>query len=186
MKPAAAILLSLILLFNWFGDRLLTFYLEGRADKEAQSRLIGDSYDESGLISLKVPITHLSYYQSSVQFENVSGKIEIKGIQYSYVKRRLYNDTLEVLCIPDQMSIIASAVRNQFFRHAFDLPQIGHGKKHTANTYVSRHFSPDYYQDKSLFQPEPGSFMLTRKLRPGYSPVFSFYVPTHEQPPELI
>jgi hypothetical protein len=86
---------------------LLFSSLLDKADRELETRLDENRYDESQLISIKVPVTHLSYYNTSDQFERVDGNIEFGGIQYKYVKRRIFNDSLEVLC--SEMSSPASS-----------------------------------------------------------------------------
>jgi hypothetical protein len=78
-----------ILLFNYCGFQILHAYLEKRSGHQFQYKLDNSSYDESALICIKVPAEHLSYCNHSIQFERVDGQIEIRGILYSYVKRRV-------------------------------------------------------------------------------------------------
>lgn len=118
MKKIASLFLLGILLFNWIGYQLVTGYWRERAKTDLEARLDDDDYDGSQLISIKLPATHLAYYNSSPQFERVNGSLELNGVVYKYVKRRLYNDTLEWLCLPDQgaMKLRASAHK------IFDIP----------------------------------------------------------------
>lgn len=147
MKKLASILMIGILLFNWCGYRLMNSWLENRADRQLEARLDNNSYDEAQLISIKIPSTHLSYYNSSDQFERVDGQIEVDGIQYKYVKRRLFNDSLELLCIPNQMAMRLHSVKNEFFKLVNDLQQHNsQDKKSGSHPGPSRNFSPvDYY-----------------------------------------
>jgi hypothetical protein len=185
LKTVTTILLIGILLFNWFGYRLLTIYMEGKASSDLTDQIIDNKYDETQLISLKVPITNLSYYQNSKEFEWIDGKIEIGGVQYKYVKRRIYNDSLEVLCIPDQTAIRLKAVRNEYFRFANDLHP-GQGKKQGADTYNSRPFSPDYYPISDPFLIGSFPVSLIRQFSNGSFPIYSSYLQVSEHPPELI
>lgn len=187
LKTVTAILLIGILLFNWFGYRLLTFYVEEKASSDLADQFIDNKYDETQLVSLKVPVTYLSYYQNSKEFESIDGKIEIGGIQYKYVKRRIYNDSLEVLCVPDQMAIRLKAVRNEFFRFANDLQHPGQEKRQGANTYNSRPFSPDYYHPVAVpFLMRPLSGSPVRQFHEASFPIYSSYIRVSEHPPELI
>jgi hypothetical protein len=147
LKKLASILMTGILLFNWCGYRLLNTWMENRADRQLEARLDNNSYDESQLISIKVPSTHLSYYNSSSEFERVDGQIEVGGIQYKYVKRRLFNDSLELLCIPNQTAMRLHSAKNEFFKLVNDLQQQnGQGKKSGSHPGGSRNFSPlDFY-----------------------------------------
>jgi hypothetical protein len=107
-----------ILLFNWFGYRLLIGYWQEKTQSELEAKLDVSDYDESQLITVKVPVTHLSYYNTSPVFERVNGSIEIGGMQYKYVKRRLYKDSLELLCLPDQGTMKLKATANDFLKHS--------------------------------------------------------------------
>jgi len=186
MKRIAAILLMGILFFNWYGYKLLSFYLEGKANRQLEARLDEARYDESQLISIKVPSSHLSYYNSSTQFERVDGQIEVGGVQYKYVKRRLFNDSLELLCIPNQTAMNLQTARNQFFQLVNDIQQHnGQGKK--SDHSISKNFSPTDYETVSSITVN----QLDYTIKP---PMFRDLVPTlssthHltiEQPPDHI
>jgi hypothetical protein len=145
MKKVAAILLMGILFFNWYGYKLLSFYLQDRADRQLEARLDEDRYDESQLISIKVPSARLSYYNSTTQFERVDGQIVVEGVQYKYVKRRLMNDSLELLCIPNHAAMKLETARNQFYQLVNDIQQHnGQSKKSDAHSPV-KSFSPTDY-----------------------------------------
>jgi hypothetical protein len=184
MKKVAAILLMGILLFSWYGYRLVSFYMENSANRQLEVRLDQDRYDESELISIKVPSTHLSYFNSSTQFERVDGQIEVGGVQYKYVKRRLFNDSLELLCIPNHVAMNLQTARNQFFQLVNDIQQHdGQGKK--ADHPLTKNFSPTDYEMVS-------SVTMSRLYYTVTPPMFRDLVPTlssrcHlsvEQPPD--
>lgn len=117
-----------LLLFNWCGYRLLTAYLEQRANTQLQADLDENNYEESQLVSIKIPAVHLGYYSNSSQFERTDGQIEIGGVQYNYVKRRIYKDTLEFLCIPNRAAMSLQTAKDEFFRLVNDLRHTGHSK----------------------------------------------------------
>jgi hypothetical protein len=146
-----------------------------------QSRLDDNSYDESQLISIKLPVTHLSYYTNSEEFVRVNGSIEIEGVQYKYVKRRIYNDSLEVLCLPDRTTAGIQAFKNDFFRlvNGFqagsDKHTGGHSLPHknpVEDPFVSTagftgHLSPFKLLSTTYFQPASiPSILLSRDERP--------------------
>lgn len=101
LRKIATILLLVILLFSLFGYRLLISSLLEKADRDLEVQLNENSYDESQLVAFKVPVTRLSYYNPSDQWERIEGSIEIGNTYYKYVKRRIVDDSLEVLCIPN-------------------------------------------------------------------------------------
>ena len=99
MKKIAAILLLSILIFNSWGYRWMIYYFEEKATTRLEHKLeIGD-YDESMLVEVKIPL-QLPYYTNWTEYERHYGETEWNGQHYQYVKRKLYNDTLYLLCIP--------------------------------------------------------------------------------------
>ena len=90
-----------VLFFNWYGYQLLSNYWQDRAERTLEASFDQNNYDESALISFKLPLTSLSYYNSTPGYQRVNGQIDISGVRYQYVKRRIYGDTLEVLCLPN-------------------------------------------------------------------------------------
>src|SRR5215469_7068866 len=98
-----------ILFFNWYGYQLLTGYWQERADSRLLSRLDRNEYNESQLISVKIPTSSVSYSNLNngaiSGFERVDGQIDIRGVRCQYVKRRIVGDSLELLCIPNEMAV---------------------------------------------------------------------------------
>jgi len=175
-----------ILFFNWYGYQVVSAYLQDRADRRLEAVLDTDGYDESQLISLKVPVNSLSYYNPTTRFERVDGQIEVGGIQYKYVKRRLYGDSLELLCIPNRVAMKLQMAKNDFFRQVNDLQPNGqNGKK--QNTPVSKSFSTSDYTITGEF-PVIGQLGFI-DLPASYmqEPVIPFsYIGTDEQPPNTL
>lgn len=127
-KKVAAILLLSILLFNWVGYRLLTAYWQSLAASALQARLDKDAYDPDQLILLRVSADLLPYSNPSGRFEKAEGTVEIGHCRYRYVSKRLYNDSLEFLCIPDRAANRLNTLKNNFFSLVNDLQKTGHGK----------------------------------------------------------
>ena len=187
MKRIAVILLMGLLFFNWYGYRILTSMLEARADHQLEARLDINSYDESQLISFKVPSTRLAYYNSSTQFERVDGQIDIGGIRYKYVKRRLFNDSLEVLCIPNQTAMRLQTAKNDFFKGVNDIRQDnGQSKKSGSNSGSSKSFSStDCYTVHDLLTLGDCWFIhLAPSLGRTASIIKTSLLSTDEQPPD--
>jgi len=177
-----------ILCFNWCGYRLVTSWLEARSDQQLEAKLDAENYDESQLLSFKVPSTHLSYFNSSQQFERVDGQIEIKGVKYKYVKRRLYNDSVELLCIPNQASMQLQTARNEFFKLVNDLqPDNGQGKKSGSHPDSSKNpSSVEYYATDDLFVVGNLDYTLSVLVDHQATTLPSAYFLTAEQPPDLL
>lgn len=157
MKTAAAILLLGILLFNWFGYRALNNFMQDRSNLQLQSQLDLRHYDETQLISIKLPATHLAYYNNSPVFERVDGQIEINGVPCQYVKRRIYNDSIELMCIPNRMTLNLRLSGEDYFRLINDIQRSQQGQGHPGGT---KFFVVDLYTATPRFQIGDLSFTL--------------------------
>ena len=151
VKRLASILLLGILLFNWGGYRLLTNYFENNAELQMQAVLDKNQYNESDLIHLKVPAS-LPYGSSSEQFERVEGNIDINGVNYTYVKRRFYQDSLELLCIPNIAMTGIKNARDEFAKLANDFFNYNSSsKKAQSHQAHSAKFSMQDFTDDHHF-----------------------------------
>jgi hypothetical protein len=133
MKKAAAILLLAIFAFNIFGYRLLYNYLSHKADTTLELALDEQQYDDADLISIKQP-TNLPYYTNSKNFQRIDGEVNVEGTIYKYVKYRIYNDSLEMLCIPNLGKMKIQNAKDEFFKLANDFQQAGNKKKNHSES----------------------------------------------------
>ena len=113
-----AILLIGIIFFDWYGYRLLTMWWELRADRLLEARLDVDDYEASSLFFIKVPVHSLSYYNGSSEFERVDGEIIIGDVAYKFVKRRLFRDSLELMCVVNEAAMEMERARNDLSRNS--------------------------------------------------------------------
>lgn len=79
--------------------------MEDNATQRLEARLDRQQYDDNQLITIKVPASYLSYFNASTAFERVSGTIEVDGVPYQYVKSRIFNDSVEMMCIPNRSAL---------------------------------------------------------------------------------
>lgn len=179
-----AIALLGILLFNWGGYRFVTDYLEDRADLQMEAQLDQENYDEAALISIKVP-TNLPYYANSATYERVDGSININGVEYKYVKRRIYNDSLEVMCIPNTARTGLQNARDDFFRLANDLVSNTNSKKsggthgHTVKLSVQ-----DYTTIQTIVLNPSARYVAVAANTTVFDHFKSIYIDQLEKPPQ--
>jgi hypothetical protein len=186
LKKTASILLLGILLFNWFGYRYLISCMEDQAKLQLEMKLDETNYDESQLVSIKVPATNLAYYTNSSLFERIDGQIEIRGIEYKYVKRRLYRDSLELLCIPDQAAMKLQTAKYNLFQLVNDLLNNGQGKKSGLHPVSLQDSFADCYIIHDPFDLS-GLYPASRPDLSDYSSTIpSRPLLTAEQPPENV
>ncbi len=139
-----------ILLFNWVGYELYTAVMQQRATSSLLARLDENNYSDTDLISFRFPASNLGYYSNSAAYDRVDGNISIAGVQYNYVKRRIYKDSLELLCIPNKTVNSLQTARDDFFKLVNDLQHPGHSKKAGSNTASFKGFHGEYYDDVSV------------------------------------
>jgi len=184
LKRIASILLLAVLLFNWFGYRILSDYYEHQADFALEQRLDKSEYDESQLIEIKVPIK-LPYQTNWRDFERFDGEIEVDGIHYKYVKRKVYNDSLILLCLPHESKMKLQSARDQFFALVNDLQHPTQNKKSDSGNSISfKNPVSEYYNTLNNW--------IIPKLTALHSPFYlnncSFqctgFKVTSEQPPD--
>lgn len=186
MRKAAAALLMCILLFNWFGYRFVADYIQQRSDKQLEARLDVDQYDESQLVEVKVPV-HLPYQTTWASFERYDGEMELKGVLYKYVKRKVVNDTLVLLCIPNREKMQLLTAKDDFYKNTNDLSQSNGSKK--SDNSKSATF-------KKLMSEYDANSYLTAIGSPGNQQTFFFVYRVKnlrsyphlspEQPPETV
>jgi hypothetical protein len=128
LRKIAAILLLSILLFNWVGYRLFIAYRESRETAKLEASLDMEQYDSSQLVLLRISAGALPYSNPSDRFERAEGAIEIGHLRYRFVKKRLYNDSIEFLCIPDGAVNRLQTANGNFFSLVNDLQKTGHAK----------------------------------------------------------
>jgi hypothetical protein len=111
LQRLTAILFLLILVFNFCGYKLVISSQQREAAIAIENKVDKNQYTDDELISIKTTL-HLPYYTSSSGFERVYGSVTINGIDYEYVKRRVYNDTLELLCLPNAAKTVLKTLSN--------------------------------------------------------------------------
>ena len=165
-----------ILLFNLAGYRILSGLLQDRAGIQLQSRVDRHQYDRAQLILVKVSATHLSYYNPSPEFERVDGQIEIGGVPCQYVERRIFNDSLEFLCLPNQAALKIRASGEDYFKLVND-------KQPDSKPGIQKSFAGDPYMLAEAFRfsaLEPG---LVFVARPPVARMSAITLAVDERPP---
>lgn len=107
------------MVFNMFGYQLIIAYWQQCNYAHVEARIDENKYSDTDLISIKVSL-NLPYYTGSAEFERAYGSIKIDGVDYEYVKRRVYADTLEVMCLPNHQKTKLTTVSNEITKAVAD------------------------------------------------------------------
>ncbi|MEP7278849.1 MAG: hypothetical protein ABI813_09425 [Bacteroidota bacterium] len=185
MKKIASILLLGILLFNWCGYRWVINLVQQEADTKLEARLDRNEYDESQLIEIRVPV-NMPYQSDWASFERYDGEIEVNGIHYKYVKRKVQDGQLVLKCIPNKAKQRLESAKEDLFKISNDLQQDNNAKKSSAPTSIPVKNALGDYDDLQQL-----NFTALYASLPGHS--YNLYQPgritnllhsTPEQPPE--
>lgn len=184
VKKLLAILLLAFLLFNWGGYRMISSYLEQESEQNLQAELDQDIYDEAALIHIKVA-ANLPYTNSTATYEKANGSVEINGVSYTYVKRRFYLDSLELLCIPNMEKTGIINARDDFFRLANDFVANSNSKKSSSSHPHSAKFSvQDFTEDHSFSWQFSGGSEVAIKRAISHAELGDDYTTSLERPPQ--
>jgi hypothetical protein len=137
-----------MLFFNWFGYRIFADILQQQADTQLEARLDQNDYDESQLIELRVTLD-LPYQTNWTDFERVDGEIEINGIHYKYVKRKVQDGQLVLMCLPNEEKMRLQTARDDFFKLVNDLQHPSQSKKSDNHSLSFNSFSTEYWSQKN-------------------------------------
>lgn len=96
------------MLFNTVGYRFAFSILEKKSTQQLDLTIDEGKYKVQHLIEIKIPL-NMPYF-SDKEYEAAYGETEIDGTHYQYVKRKVSNNTLYLLCLPndDKTSLITA------------------------------------------------------------------------------
>lgn len=168
--------------FNVAGYQLVYNYLSHHSDQQLELALDADHYSDADLITIKQP-TNLPYYTNSNEFQRIDGEVEIDGVKYKYVKCRVYNGNLEMLCIPNKAKMQIEQSKHEYAKGANDFQQGNTEKKDGSHKSIQKLLSE--YEQQWLFSIDCGSHLISTSYVLVQS-VFeeNHYFTTVEQPPD--
>jgi hypothetical protein len=111
----------------------------------------------------------------------VEGTIEIDGLEYKYVKRRIYNDSLELLCYPNTAKQKLQSAKAHFFEITNEGPSSEQNKKSTSTI---KNIVPDYCESFLDYIFEKNSAVKIVYSTSYLSPFSSLTRLVAEQPPD--
>lgn len=113
VKKTVTIGLLAIYLFNQGGYSIFFHWMIIHSSKQTSAYINTGSFEEDELVHLKIPVL-LPYSTNWNEYERYDGEIEYEGVYYHYVKRKIYNDTLHLLCLPDFKRTRLQKVENDY------------------------------------------------------------------------
>lgn len=132
LKRLAAILFISIVLFNLYGYQFVIDFFQDKQEVQLQSSIDNDQYNEQDLVYIKLPV-NLPYYSNSANYEKITGSVTVSGVEYKYVKRRIYNDSIELACVLNTGKQEFQSARDEFMKLGNDWLNTHPTKKSTTN-----------------------------------------------------
>ena len=146
-------------------------------------QLDNNEYADADLIELKVAM-HLPYNADWKEYERYTGQIEIEGVHYNYVKRKISSDTMYLLCIPNHDKTLLYDTKYDIAEEINDRSPGSKKNSEPASKKISQvneyDFSLSPLSIESFIAKEPAfnSFEVPH--------LCSSFIPGAAQPPEMI
>ncbi|MET0299729.1 MAG: hypothetical protein ABW036_08205 [Flavitalea sp.] len=156
-----------------------------QAGKLLEARLDNNDYDESNLVEMRVSLD-MAYQNDQAEFERFNGEIEINGVQYRYVKRKIEKGQLVVLCIADQDGMKIKSAGDDYFKMVNDLQQDQQGKKsEKSNSFAFKGLFNEYQAENNDWRINAPVAAITTQASADTDLILSFTGMIPGQPPEL-
>jgi hypothetical protein len=185
LKKIAAILLIVILSFNWYGYRIVTNILTKDADQQLEAQLDNNEYDESQLVEVRIPL-NMPYQNNQMEFERHYGEMESGGKYYTYVKRKIENGVLVLLCIPNNSKEKIKSAGNDYFKTANGLDQNQPDKKQNNNSNFAKNFWSEYDGRETDFTIDIFTDLINKSFLNNVPSLHNLCLSSPGQPPEQI
>ena len=171
-----------ILLLRTGGYHPFISLLQQKADRNLESLLDEEVYDESRLIEIRVPL-NMPYQQRYTGYERHYGNIEVEGQSYTYVKKKIDGDVVIFQCIPNVYRQQLKDMRYDLTRANSNIATTEQGPPQQKQPSLIKNSLGDFDdQLNTAFQQIP--VMLTRSFYDNYLlyPVDSFGKVPHAPP----
>jgi len=131
------------MLFNIVGYRFVFAYLEKKSTEKLDLAIDKGNYDHQNLIEIKIPLN--MPYVSDKDYEDAYGETEINGTNYQYVKRKISQNILYLLCLPNYEKNMLVAAKHTIEKNAVQLDNKKSNQKNPV-TFLSKALQQEYVQ----------------------------------------
>lgn len=107
------------MIFNLAGYRLVFTAISDKATAKLEQKISAKDYSEAQLVEIRIPL-NMPYY-SDKEYEDVYGETDFNGEHYRYVKRKVSDNTLYLMCLPNKEKTNIAKVENEFTKALNDI-----------------------------------------------------------------
>lgn len=125
------------MVFNLAGYRWLFSAIEKKATANLEQKISSGNYSEEQLVEIRIPL-NMPYY-SDKDYENVYGETDFNGEHYRYVKRKVSDNILYLLCLPNKEKTSIANAKNEFTKAVNDIPANKPGSQQKKQFYKTPH-----------------------------------------------
>ena len=166
--------------FNLVGYRWYFSAIENKATAKLEQKISAGNFNEDQLVEIRIPL-NMPYY-SDKDYEEVYGETDWNGEHYRYVKRKVRDNTLYLLCLPDKENTSIAKVRNEYTKAVNDVPTDKQGSQQ-KNNFIKLLISEFKISESLLSEKSISSLSLQFISR--NTAVTNLFTPlTPAQPPE--
>lgn len=186
LKKIAAILLLTLFIFNLVGYKAVFYFVQQHADASLSASLDKEQYNEKDLITISIPLS-MPYQVSKPDFERVDGEVNIKGQIYKYVKRKVENGQLVLLCLPNHEKMRLESAKDDYSRIANDIAQNdGNKKSDHSKAFSIKNSTLDYDEFQQQFDASLKLATVVYEIPSANSHLITRPLQSPEQPPDFI
>jgi hypothetical protein len=156
--------------------------MESKADVTLQAKIESATYDESSLIEIRVPLNAPYLSDNITDFERFYGELELDGVHYKYVKRKVENGELVLLCIPNKSKTEFQNSREEFFKLVNDLNNSQNKSKNSTAAFKS--VTSEYKKENNSWALAALPSISISHTATGNSPIAPGYQNLPEHPPK--
>ena len=162
------------------------FYVaQQQSDIDIVKALDKDQYNEVDLITIKIPMS-VPYQVERKDFERFDGEVNLNGKIYKYVKRKVCDGNLILLCLPDHNKMHLETAKNDLFKNSTDLQNAGSKKSDNSKSASGKNLSNEYNQSLAEYNYDCYHVLHNDGFLNFVSPISSALHSSPELPPELI
>lgn len=182
LKKSFAILLLSVYLFNLVGYTLLLRLLQRRNASQTSQMIESGNYSEADLVLIKVP-TSFTPVGNRSEYVRCDGEIERDGTHFNYVKCKISNDTLYLLCLRNDDRKKLNDARDKYAKQMGDIPSSA--QKGDGANGKKTGISAEYDQQELSFTPHADISIIDSIEHFFTSPLFHTDLDCLLQPPDL-
>ncbi len=185
LRKLAAIFLIVLFTFNLIGYRALFYFAQQQSDIKIEKSLDSNQYNEEDLITIKIPIS-VPYQTEWSDFERYDGEVNFNGKIYKYVKRKVCDGNLVLLCLPYHEKMRLEAAKNDLCKNTSDLQNPGTKKSDNSKSALGKNLSNEYNQNISDHYIFTYNVFNKQVYFTAISLLTSASHSSPEQPPEIV